>query len=163
PIPVAGDNVFAAITAGLAHTCGLRTDGVIACWGDNSSGQLGANLLNSVSDGPAFVRGSFTAVSAGSYHTCALNSVGAAFCWGDSDTLYQSNTPLPVAGGIRFRSISAGRVSTCGISTAGTAFCWGDNSYWQLGVSNTFNSDTPVPVSGGHADFTAVTVGVRHA
>jgi alpha-tubulin suppressor-like RCC1 family protein len=31
-----------AIAAGSAHTCALASDGHLACWGDNSDGQLGS-------------------------------------------------------------------------------------------------------------------------
>ena len=70
---------------------------------------------------------------------------------------------VAVTTGLRFKSISAGRFNTCGVTTGGAAFCWGDNSYGQLGVStNVSFSDSPVAVSGGRTDFTAVTAGVRH-
>ena len=42
------------VTAGIYHTCGLKTDGTLACWGDNSDGQ---------STPPA---GTFTQVAGGS-------------------------------------------------------------------------------------------------
>ena len=44
------------------HTCGLRTDNTITCWGVNYYG---------VTDAPA---GHFRAVSAGSGHSCALRA-----------------------------------------------------------------------------------------
>src|SRR5262245_65112750 len=31
--------VQSTISAGLGHTCGLKTDGTLACWGDNGLGQ----------------------------------------------------------------------------------------------------------------------------
>src|SRR5271170_323843 len=33
--------VFATVTTGSNHTCGLTPSGVAYCWGNNSSGQLG--------------------------------------------------------------------------------------------------------------------------
>jgi alpha-tubulin suppressor-like RCC1 family protein len=30
---------FAALSAGGGHTCGVKIDGTIVCWGDNSYGQ----------------------------------------------------------------------------------------------------------------------------
>ena len=34
--------VAGSVGAGAFHSCGVKTDGTLACWGDNSSGQLGA-------------------------------------------------------------------------------------------------------------------------
>ena len=46
------------MSAGARHTCGVRTNGALACWGANDVGQATP---------PA---GTFTAVSAGGDHTC---------------------------------------------------------------------------------------------
>src|SRR5947208_1586684 len=59
---------YVHLTAGFRHTCGLRGNGTIACWGDDSRGQ---------SEAPA---GSFTKLDAGDFHTCALAANGALTC-----------------------------------------------------------------------------------
>lgn len=41
PYPVAGDLVFATVSAGNQHACGLSSEGVAYCWGLNENGQLG--------------------------------------------------------------------------------------------------------------------------
>ena len=45
---------FTAVSVGFEHTCALRADKNIACWGENGQGQA-----------PARVSGPFTAVAAG--------------------------------------------------------------------------------------------------
>src|SRR5690606_9997584 len=63
------------ITAGFEHTCALRSTGQIACWGDNTHGQLGNSMPNSTGvPRPVGVVGITDAiqVSAGLVHTCAL-------------------------------------------------------------------------------------------
>ena len=52
------------------HTCGLKTDGTLACWGENSYGQATP---------PA---GTFSQVSAGDDHTCGVRTDGTLACWG---------------------------------------------------------------------------------
>lgn len=41
PDPVTGGLTFAMVDAGLSHSCGLATDGLLYCWGSNERGQLG--------------------------------------------------------------------------------------------------------------------------
>jgi alpha-tubulin suppressor-like RCC1 family protein len=41
PVRASAEGSFMAAAAGDAHTCALRTDGTVACWGRNDHGQLG--------------------------------------------------------------------------------------------------------------------------
>ena len=58
----------------------MRSDGTVACWGDNRSGQAGA---------PA---GVFKAVSAGDGHSCAVSTEDTIECWG-SDFYGEATIP----------------------------------------------------------------------
>jgi len=64
------------VSAGLGHTCGLRRDGTVACWGYNVDGQS-TPLTHSAGD--------FAQLSAGGYHTCGLKTDGTVACWGSND------------------------------------------------------------------------------
>lgn len=70
-----------ALSAGLAHTCGLVADGTAFCWGFPQAvgSQAGSSVLS-----PLAVGGTsrFTKLSAGSNHSCALDATGVAWCWG---------------------------------------------------------------------------------
>jgi len=110
------------------HTCGVKTDGTIACWGDNRFGQT---------DAPT---GTFTSVSAGGQsvltaHSCGLKPDGTIVCWGSND-FGQTDAPTGA-----FTSVSAGGLHSCGLKPDGTITCWGDNSEGQLNVpTGTFTS-----------------------
>lgn len=61
---------FEAVAVGRSHSCGLRADGTVACWGGNASGQA---------DPPD---GLFTVITAGYEHSCGLHRDGEIACWG---------------------------------------------------------------------------------
>jgi hypothetical protein len=97
---------FTAVSVGFEHTCALRADKNIACWGENGQRQA-----------PARVSGPFTAVAAGEDSTCAIGVDQGLACWGASDP------PARVRG--PFASVSVGG-STCALRTDGRMTCWGD-------------------------------------
>jgi alpha-tubulin suppressor-like RCC1 family protein len=74
-----------AVGVGGAHSCAVRMDGTVACWGDNAQGQIGDGSLIS-RDLPAEVVDLRTAraVAAGNIHGCALDDGGGAYCWGSN-------------------------------------------------------------------------------
>jgi hypothetical protein len=58
-----------AVTTGTGHTCGLKDDGTIICWGDNSNKQI---LSPS---------GTFAFIDAGEFYNCAVKINGGVDCW----------------------------------------------------------------------------------
>ena len=110
--PPAG--AFTAVSAGIAHTCGLRTSGEIACWGDNRVRQT---------DAP---EGRFTAISMDTYGGCGLRSDGEIRCWGEA---FYSSKPIG-----RYTAISVGGGHACAIRDTGAIRCWGANSDGQTDV-----------------------------
>src|SRR6184192_3174881 len=90
------------VSAGGYHTCALRTDGTVACWGSNvgpGEGFSGAYLGQATPP-----MGTFTQVSAGAWHTCGLRPDGTVACWGNN-TQGQATPPAGT-----FTQVSAGGV-----------------------------------------------------
>ncbi|MEO7086247.1 MAG: hypothetical protein ABI442_11090 [Gemmatimonadaceae bacterium] len=57
PVQVSGSLHFSQVSAGLgSHTCGVTTDGSIACWGLGLSGQRGDGTATYVVSTPTVVR-----------------------------------------------------------------------------------------------------------
>jgi alpha-tubulin suppressor-like RCC1 family protein len=157
-------------SAGLYHSCSVRSGGIVDCWGYNQYGELGDGTTITRS-APTRVSGSttFSSVTTGGYHSCALTGTGAAYCWGlngngqlgDGSTTNRT-VPTAVSGGYTFSSISAGDFFTCGRTTAGWIYCWGGNGAGQLGNNSTTQSSTPVREALNLTTWTAVSTGARH-
>ena len=102
-----GSVTYTALSSGFEHSCAVRADGALACWGSNVEGKASPP------------EGTFTAVSAGGHHACALRADGTVACWG-SDQFGQSSPPEGI-----FAAVSAGGHHTCAVRADGTVACWG--------------------------------------
>jgi alpha-tubulin suppressor-like RCC1 family protein len=157
--------VFASLSAGLSHTCGVTTAGAAYCWGANFTGALGdGTTAGSTTPVPVAGGHTFSAVSAGSDHTCGVTTAGALYCWGDGTMgpgegwLGHGPTPESVGGSLAFAAVSVGAFHACGVTTAGAAYCWGYGGSGELGDGATASSTNPVAVAGG-LTFAAVSAG----
>ena len=156
--PVLGD--ITQIAAGERHTCGLRHDGTVACWGANGSGRLGDGTTTNrpspvdvlvAPAGPSL--SGVTAITAGSDHTCALMVDTTVRCWGAGgrgqlgDGLGAASTsPVTVSGLSHVTHLAAGSEFSCAIRTDTTVACWGANATGELGDGTTSTRTTPVDV-----------------
>ncbi len=160
-----GDATYIAVHAGGSHTCGLKADGKVQCWGQNSSGQLGNNSTTPSALPVTVGSETYQALSAGMYHTCALKTNGDLQCWGNDSNGQLGNgawttrlVPYLVVGN-GYESVSSGGNHTCAIKTTGQLFCWGYNAYGQLGRGSTTPSSVPVSIG---TDFESVSTGMYH-
>jgi len=77
-----GPNV-AALAAGDSHTCAVKEDGAVVCWGDNHARQLGAEAVASSAvplDVSARLPAAAVGLRAHASATCALTASGAVSC-----------------------------------------------------------------------------------
>jgi alpha-tubulin suppressor-like RCC1 family protein len=144
-----------AITTGYVHSCALKVNGDVACWGGGGYGQLG-NGFTGNSSLPVTVPlpSAAVSVSAGYAHTCALLVNGDVACWGlneDGQIGNGSNVdsllPVVVNIGGSAASVSSGAHHTCAVKTSGAAICWGRGDLGQLGSSVFASSNIPVGVN----------------
>ena len=95
------------ISAGLYHTCAIRDDDALMCWGRNADGQLGYG-----------------------------NNTGSHLYIGDDETPDAVGT-VNLGVGRTAKQVSAGYYHTCAILDDDTVRCWGNNSEGKLGYGNT--------------------------
>ena len=111
--------------ASQSHTCAVRQNGQVVCWGSNSSGQLGVPLVTTEALAPVTVGGvsNAVAVSLGSLHSCALLADHTVTCWGHG-ALGDSEVPVPVSNLQDVGAIAAGGDHNCALLAGGTVACW---------------------------------------
>jgi alpha-tubulin suppressor-like RCC1 family protein len=162
------------VATGAFHTCAMKVDGTVKCWGRNNEGQLGRGTTQNVNnDFPAAVTfaGSVVAIAAGAYHSCALLAGGTIQCWGRNDELQvgDASGASPISAPTNTRSfatvpalgIAAGGYHSCALMSDGTVMCWGDNRYKQSTTGAYASTHTAQPVTGV-TGATAVTAGAYH-
>jgi alpha-tubulin suppressor-like RCC1 family protein len=160
---------WVSIDAGFLHTCGIRDDSSLWCWGDNSQGQLGdGTTTDRLVSNQTQVPGSWATVSAGTFHTCAVDLAGTLYCWGGNfdgqlgiGSTIASLTPVQAGPAGAFSSVSAGGSHTCAVTTAADIVCWGSNFAGQLGTGDMVDHFTPF--RGFSGSWSAVVAGDTHS
>lgn len=170
PTPVgSGGGGWLDVSTGGWHTCGVRADGTLWCWGQNTMGQVG-NTKAGVQSAPAQVGSAsgWLQVSTSWGHSCAVSGTGAMSCWGlnkdgqlGTGTLDDAWNPVAVGSGQIWTSVAAGDASTCALDGSGATWCWGGNRYGQLGTGTTTSSAVPVRAAALPA-LTSLTSGWMH-
>jgi alpha-tubulin suppressor-like RCC1 family protein len=74
---------WAQVSAGGGHTCAIRTNNTLWCWGVNFAGQLGlGDTRTRFVPHEVGTRSGWAQVSAGGDHTCAIRTNNTLWCWG---------------------------------------------------------------------------------
>jgi alpha-tubulin suppressor-like RCC1 family protein len=169
PVSVVGGYTdWIQVSAGLAHSLGLRANGTAWAWGSNS-GNLGDGTTTARSS-PVSVVGGFTdwiQVAGGGSHSLGLRADGTAWAWGTGNsgrlgdnTATNTSSPVSVVGGFTdWIQVSAGNAHSLGIRANGTAWAWGDNGSGRLGDNSGTARSSPVSVVGGFTDWIQVSAG----
>lgn len=154
PEPING-SIYTDIYAGANHTCGVKKDGSVWCWGSNSYQQIGNGnaTVRSTTPTRVFATG-VQQVSGGQFHTCAIAN-GQPYCWGHNnyaqlaDGVNLSDKPIPTRlqalQNVNVSQIIGGVYHTCALLN-GEVRCWGFNNDGQLGNGNFSSISNPTRV-----------------
>lgn len=163
-VPALLDSVV-DVDAGWDHTCALRDDGVMTCWGHNAFGQLGygdtEDRFLATWDEPVDPGiGPIVDIDT-TRQTCALNQQHQLICWGHNEfgALGQGHTheigdtePAGLGGVIVLDGgvvkLAKGTDHNCALLDTGALRCWGSNVWGQLGRGDHEHiGDNELPIS----------------
>jgi alpha-tubulin suppressor-like RCC1 family protein len=147
--------------AGGWHTCAIKSDGTLWCWGRNGSGELGDGTMSGedcvgtpCQPTPVQVdplAAGFVHVAASEGTTCARTTDGLLSCWGlngagqlgdgtiDGEPCGSASNSLckPLPGPVTALGKTVGTFDleghVCATKPDGTLFCWGPNNFGQIG------------------------------
>jgi len=151
---------FKTAAAGYNHTVGIKVDGTLWGFGNNTNGQLG-NGTTVDKNVPSKVGTSndWKTVTAGMGHTVALKTDGSLWAWGYGNlgqignginTVKPYNAIQQIGSSKDWQAIAAGAHYTVALKTDGTLWAWGYNEFGQLGDGTT--ADKSIPTQIGIAD-----------
>ncbi len=175
PTQVVQGGKWKDIATGTEHTCGIKTDGTLWCWGTNYSGQLGVGEQGDLKSRPIKVAtdiADWVSVDVDYQQSCAIRSTGAMYCFG---RLYNEEfnfdqfkkEPVPVFEGTTWKAIALGQEYRCGVQSDDGLYCWGKNNDGQLGFGQRnanykkmqrIGSDTWKQVAAGELHTCGVTL-----
>jgi alpha-tubulin suppressor-like RCC1 family protein len=150
-------------TSNDAHTCGIRSDHTMWCWGQNNAGQLGLGTrTDELLPTQVGTDDDWQALDAGNLGTCAVRTDATMWCWGrafygDAD---QSDRTVPtrIGSASDWATVATSGYQTCGLKTDQTLWCWGANSHGAVGNGTTHIVKNPLQI--GTAHWTDIDTGV---
>ena len=150
---------FTSISAGIAHSLAIDSNGKMWAWGLNSDGQLGNGTTTNSTKPIKIMSGtSFKAVAAGSNYSLAIDVNGNLYAWGANANGQLGNgstttlkSPTQIASGTTFKNVEASRGEkySLALDTNGNLYTWGTNKYGQLGNGTFTDKNIPTQIELG--------------
>jgi len=176
PIGGGTQSKWAQISAGQSHSCAIKSDGTLWCWGGDASGELGNGATTGDQTSPnqeSTLATDWASVSAGEGATCATKINGTLWCWG-ADSYGKLGNGATAGDQISpsqestlatdWASVSTGNWHTCATKTDSTLWCWGRDNNGQLGNGATAGDQiSPSQESTAATDWASVSAGASFA
>ena len=165
-----GERIFIKISAGLSHTLGIKSDGSLWAWGDNTFGELGnGTTISTTIPIRIGTESNWADIAAGEYHSLAVKSNGTLWAWGRNyygtlgdGTNTNRNAPVQeVLGHTDWKNVAGGGEFSIAIKTNGTMWGWGYNVNGQIGTYFGNNPNYPFKINNDN-NWLSISCGIAH-
>ncbi|WP_353050505.1 T9SS type A sorting domain-containing protein [Chryseobacterium sp. ISL-6] len=168
-LPTTGTGCWQSASLGLYHSMGLKKDGTLWSWGDNSDGALGdGTTTNRNTPTQVGTAADWVKIVAGVSYSAGIKADGTLWTWGwnydgqlGDGTKTNRNTPTQVGTATDWVHMATGASHMVALKSDGTLWAWGNNKYGQLGDGTTVNKTLPIQI-GTATDWLSVTSGGNH-
>lgn len=159
------------VATGRAHSCGVRDDGKLLCWGSNLKGQLGRTSAGDGSQVPVETLNlsAVAKIDITDQHSCVVDIAGFAWCWGDNGfgqigngQTSVRNSPYRVTSLSDVADVSVGSWHTCARLQGGEVRCVGYGQQGQIGDGSTNNSTSFRAIRASGSSFFDLSLGTAH-
>lgn len=138
--------------ATATHTCGIRNDGQLFCWGSNFYGQLGIGTTEDMLTLTTAVTGTWSHVAVENSYTCAIRADHSLWCWGADQPDVKHLVPTRVDLATDWDSLAVSGNKNCAVKVTGTLWCWGT-------MPDGSAANTPTQI-GAATDWKSIALGV---
>jgi alpha-tubulin suppressor-like RCC1 family protein len=171
PVEVRGLDEFISVSAGQYHTCAIKKDGSLWCWGTNYEGAINGNLPLNQKFLPTKVMNDVIYVSASFGRTCTIKKDSSLWCWGlnggilgdggmgthSCDEYNKENkncnlNPTKIADEVK--SLSLAQSHGCILKNDNSLWCWGNNKFGELCDGTNIPKTSPSFITGEVVSFT---------
>jgi flagellin-like protein len=164
-------NNYIKVSCGDYHSCGIRSDGRVTCWGWNGNNQIGDGTGTDATSPTLTTDTSvYTDIDTGDSNSCGIRANDSrVLCWGyngngqlgTGDTTQMAN-PTLTTDTTPYKMISTGSYFTCGVNINGKVLCTGLNTNGQLGVGDTTNRNQFTQINDT-GTYLSVSSGTTHS
>jgi len=169
PHRVGASDGWESVSVGMTHTCAVRSNHALWCWGSNMSGELGdGTTSHRVVPVRVGAGRNWANVSAGLTTTCGTRTNGTLWCWGsavgplgfNADT--DVRTPRQVGAATRWSRVATSEFHACATTHGGGLFCWVVSDPENPRFESSIDSTTPRRLDSSD-DWAGPAVGDLHS
>lgn len=168
PTQVGTDTNWNTVVSHSYHSCAIRTDHTLWCWGYNGNNQIGTSMVPDQRT-PAQVGGeNWQSVATGGQLTCGIQLDGSLWCWGRNLSHrgdFELSIPTREPTNSEWKRVVTGYSNMCGIRTDGSLYCWGGLGIYNLESYEPGRVEAAndwIELSTADADFSGVSLGSNH-